>query len=343
LFESATLHSIANERVSLIKSRLLQSTIYTLQSTIRELEAELTAKNRELEIESSLDRVRAKAMAMRNSGDLTKAASTIFSELNRLGISPIRTGFVLLTGESRRAELYPATSFDKENTVSFTGGFEFVGHPVFEQQYASWQKKENYFPVLQDEILKSYYTILSRELSVPYENFPTDKKQYGCFLPFSTGFLFTWSEEPYAEKEIRILEKFKSILDLTIRRYIDLKTAEAQTREAKIEASLERVRAKALAMHQSADLNAAVAIVFEELDKLNPGMLRCGIGILKKDRSADVWTTTIGDEGRIVQVSGDESLDIHALAPRCVLCLGTAGRIFLRAGRGLTWSTITEL
>ncbi len=285
-----------------------------LREEVKRRTIELEHKNHELEIEASLERVRTKAMAMHNSSDLSEAAGTVFTELNKLGIHPIRSGFVLLTKESRKAKLYPATSFDKEHTLSFTGEFEFIGHPVFEKQYESWQKKENYFPVLEGKLLKSYYKILSEGLSIPYQNFPTDKKQFGSFLPFTEGFLFTWSEEPYSEKEINILNRFKAILDLTIRRYQDLINVEAQAREAKIEAALERVRSKAMAMYKSDDLNAAVAIVFEELDKLNLGMLRCGIGILSKEkRCADVWTTTVAEQGRITQVSGNESMDIHPL------------------------------
>jgi class 3 adenylate cyclase len=285
-----------------------------LREEIKKRIIELEHKNHELEIEASLERVRAKAMAMHNSSDLPEAAGTVFTELNKLGINPIRTGFVLLKKDSRKAKLYPATSFDKENMVSFTGEFEFIGHPVFEKQYESWQKKENYFPVLEGELLKSYYKILAKELSVPYQNFPTDKKQFGSFLPFSEGFLFTWSDEPYSQKEIIILDRFKVILNLTITRFLDLQRAETQTREAKIEAALERVRSKAMAMRKSDDLNDAVARVFEELDKLNIGILRCGIGILNKEkRCAEVWTTTIAEQGRIIQVSGDESMDIHPL------------------------------
>ncbi len=151
---------------------------------------------REAQVEASLEKVRGRAMAMHNSGDLSEAAGTVFTELNRLGINPIRSGFVLLTKKSRRAKLYPATSFDNKNTSSFTGEFDFTGHPVYEKQYDSWMKKENYFPVLEGEELISYYRILSEGLSVPLKNFPLDKNQFGSFLPFSEGFLFTWSEEP---------------------------------------------------------------------------------------------------------------------------------------------------
>lgn len=292
--------------------------ISDLEKQLSEKTAELERKNRELAweslIEASLERVRTRAMAMHDSGDLLDAAGTIFTELGNLGISPMRTGFVLLSKDSRRAKLYPAASFGKENPLSFTGEFDFIGHEIFENQYESWLRKENYFPVLEGDLLQSYYHILADELSMPVEGFVSVKKQFGTFLPFSEGFLFTWSVEPYAEKEINILEKFKNILDLTIRRYNELQNAEAQARASKIEAALERVRAKALAMHKSDDLNEAVAIVFDELEKLELGMLRCGIGILNREkRCAEVWSTTHGDQDRIVQVSGEESIDIHPL------------------------------
>ncbi len=272
------------------------------------------AQAREAMIEASLEKVRSKAMAMHNSSDLTTAAGTLFTELNKLGINPIRSGFVLLSNDSRKAKLFPATSFDNENIILFTGEFEFTGHPVYEKQYEIWQKKENYFPVLEGDTLKSYYKILAEGLNVPLSNFTFDKKQFGSFLPFSEGFLFTWSDEPYSDNEINILDRFRNILDLTIRRYIDLKNAEAQSRESQIEASLERVRSKAMAMQKSEDLAQVVSVIFDELDKLNLGMIRCGMGIMNVEkRNAEVWSTAISDNKKVVEVSGGESMDIHPL------------------------------
>jgi class 3 adenylate cyclase len=246
---------------------------------------------REAQVEASLEKVRGRAMAMHNSGDLSEAAGTVFTELNRLGINPIRSGFVLLTKKSRRAKLYPATSFDNKNTSSFTGEFDFTGHPVYEKQYDSWMKKENYFPVLEGEELISYYRILSEGLSVPLKNFPLDKNQFGSFLPFSEGFLFTWSEEPYSESEIKILERFKIILDLTIRRYIDLKTSEAQTRESHIEAAMERVRSRALAMQEPEELKEVVQVLRLEMGLLGVEELEtCSIYVKdENNHKAECW------------------------------------------------------
>ena len=271
------------------------------------------AQAREAQIEASLERVRAKAMAMHNSADLTEAAGTVFTELNKLGINPIRTGFVLLTHQSRNAKLYPATSFDKEHTLSFTGEFEFTGHPVFEKQYDSWKKKENYFPVLEGDILKSYYKILSKALSVSYTNFPTDRKQFGSFLPFTEGFLFTWSDEQYSEKEINILERFKVILNLTITRFLDLQKAEAQARESQIEVSLERVRSKTMAMHNSQDVADTVATMFDEWVKLGIKTFRCGIGIMESDHRMEVWTARPGNDGKVALAMGHINMSIHPL------------------------------
>ncbi|MGZ8538057.1 MAG: hypothetical protein ACXWV9_07315, partial [Flavisolibacter sp.] len=92
------------------------------------------------------------------------------------------------------------------------------------------------------------------------------------------------------------------------------KDLEAKDRELEIEASLEKVRSKAMAMQKSEDLAVAVAVIFEQLDRLNLGTLRCGIGIIDKEkRSVNVWTTTKSEQETIIQVSGYESMDIHPL------------------------------
>jgi len=49
---------------------------------------------------------------------------------------------------------------------------------------------------------------------------------------------------------------------------LDLQKAETQAREARIETSLERVRARTMAMHSSDDVGAATATMFIELEKI---------------------------------------------------------------------------
>jgi hypothetical protein len=70
-----------------------------------------------------------------------------------------------------------------------------------------------------------------------------------------------YHNRPFAESENDILKRFAKVFEQAYTRFLDLQKAEAQAREAQIEASLERVRAKALAMHSTQDISDATAIV----------------------------------------------------------------------------------
>ena len=65
---------------------------------------------------------------------------------------------------------------------------------------------------------------------------------------FGEGAVWTFSLEPHTEEQIQVMKRFASVFALTFRRYKDLKKAEPQAREATIEAALERIRGKAMAM-----------------------------------------------------------------------------------------------
>ena len=99
--------------------------------------------------------------------------------------------------------------------------------------------------------------------------------------------------------------RFKSIIDLTFRRYFDLKKAEAQAREAQIEASLERVRARAMSMHTPGDLSETVSLFFKELKSLNVLPWRCGVGRINEEtRTTYLTTTSKTKDGKIKEVTG---------------------------------------
>jgi hypothetical protein len=60
------------------------------------------------------------------------------------------------------------------------------------------------------------------------------------------------------------MKRFAGVFGQTYRRYLDLQKAEAQAREAQIEAALERVRSRSMAMHQSGDLQEVIKVVAEQ-------------------------------------------------------------------------------
>jgi signal transduction histidine kinase/tetratricopeptide (TPR) repeat protein len=269
------------------------------------------AQTREAKIETSLERVRSKAMAMHSSEDLAATIAVFYREMEALTFTPRRCGVGLINKETRIAELSTMNTTAEGESIEIIGKLKMAGHPVLDGVYDNWLLQKEYHPVLRGKEINEYYALIRPQITFP--DYSADTAQFGYFFFFPEGGVYAWTDKELSEEELNIYRRFTSVLSLTYKRYKDLQKAEGQAREAQIEVALERVRSKAMAMHRTDDLNDAVAVVFEELDKLNLGVLRVGISVLNKEqRSGDVWVTSI-DKDQAVQVSGDESFDIHPL------------------------------
>lgn len=85
--------------------------------------------------------------------------------------------------------------------------------------------------------------------------FPKWQKWHAAYYKY--GYLLVITTKPYEDEEIFI--RFAKVFEQTYTRFLDLKKAESQTREAQINLAVERVRAKALAMHKSEEIMDVVA------------------------------------------------------------------------------------
>jgi len=287
------------------------------QSYTRFLDLQKAEANaREAQIEASLERVRSKTMAMHNSNDVGETVATMFAEFVHLGIHTNRCGILIFNNE-HTAEVWTARSTPEGNAKLIIGKLDLDAHKMLRSVYNAWHAKASFYQydLLGDDLIL-YYTAINNSKFYPtqFDLQALPSKEFHSDFFFTDGAVFSFTGEPVSEEHSKITKRFAGVFGQTYRRYLDLQKAETNAREAQIEAALERVRAKAMAMHKTEDLNPAVAIVFEELDKLDLGMLRCGIGILDKEkRSVDVWSTSTSGHGSTVQVSGDESMDIHPL------------------------------
>jgi signal transduction histidine kinase len=271
------------------------------------------AQAREAQIEAALERVRSKALAMHNSNDLPSTASIAFTELKKLGFHLIRGGVGLLTKENRKVILYAATSSGNNDNLSLVGWAMLQNHPVLAEIYNSWLRGDDYFPVLQGELLKTYYKEILSNFVVPASNYeqslpgnsinntPDDYVQYGSFIAFSSGFFYLWTVSPSTETEITILKRFAAVVDLTFKRYFDLQKAEVQAREAQIEAALERVRSRTMAMQQSDELAETAAVMFRQLIQLGIEPNRLYI-ILFKEGTTDTEAWLTDEDGSKVSI-----------------------------------------
>ena len=62
--------------------------------------------------------------------------------------------------------------------------------------------------------------------------------------------------------------RFGKVFEQTYTRFLDLQKAEAQAREAQIEAALERVRARTMAMQRSEELAEVATVLFQQVKAL---------------------------------------------------------------------------
>jgi hypothetical protein len=160
--------------------------------------------------------------------------------------------------------------------------------------YRDWEaKKETFEYHLAGDDLKAYYKALTSlpKYSAPYitEELP---EHYCHVTYFEDGAIFLFTYNLYSDEQKQILKRFAAAFSLTYRRFKDLKKAEAQAREAQIEAALERVRSRTMAMFRSDELAETSSLLFKQLTGLGIEPSRLFIGIIKNDQGdIDAWAT----------------------------------------------------
>ena len=268
------------------------------------------AQAREATIETALEKVRSMAMAMHSSEDVNATIAVFYRELDVLGLKPRGCGVGLMHKDERVAEISTMNATETGEAVAVTGIIKMVGHPLLEGIYDGWLHQKEYHTVLRGEGIKAYYKILKPQISFPA--YHGDAAQYGHFFTFKEGGVYAWTEKELKEEELNIYRRFTSVLSLTYRRYIDLKEAEKQAREATVEAGLERVRAKAMSMHSSNELAETINVFYHEMGLLKIIPRRCGVGLLNKEtRVAELSTMHKTHDGSRIEVIGKLKLVGH--------------------------------
>jgi len=270
---------------------------------------------REAKIEMSLEKIRSRTMGMQGSEELPEVANMLFLEVQELGIPAWSCGYCILE-EDRRSSICIMSS---EGTLQKPFLLPHHGEVSFEEWDDFVQGDQTFFTQeLGGKAIESHYDFMK---SLPQLG-PVlkDIEEAGLSLPeyqinhlckFAHGFLLFITYEPVADSH-DIFKRFTKVFDQTYTRFLDLKKAEKQARESSIEAALERVRAKALAMHSSEDLRETITCIFEELKNLNVRPLRMGLGLLDPDKpQGEVVTSRIDESGEIIEVSGNFALVGH--------------------------------
>ena len=236
-------------------------------------------QNRETQIELSLERVRASAMAMQKPEDLSAIARTIYTEFKSLDFESMRNTEVVIN------------NYENETVITYHysdyGGIEvlevnYKENPIVKKWAEDLKKAEDAFvPVsIPESEIKSWDQY---RLELGYQSDPKMADAKGVhYYSYSTGVgalsVSTW--HVLSEEQIKILARFRNVFNLAYKRYADISFAKSQAREAVKRASLDRVRGQIASMRRTRDLEQITPLIWNELQILDVPFFRCGVLIV---------------------------------------------------------------
>ncbi|MBS1753048.1 MAG: nuclear transport factor 2 family protein, partial [Bacteroidetes bacterium] len=273
-----------------------------LRDAIKRRTIELEEKNRELEIEASLERVRNRAMAMHTSDELKEVAKEMRNQLHLLGQKELETCAIHLWDESSGQFEAWAALRSPDNTgkiIESESTFKIKGIKILEENFQHYRDGKKDYVLINDvakarqffEALKPVDPKAFAFLSPTIKNKkPRDISAYWAVADFDGGSLVMVTMNPPEENSRALLRRFADVFGLAYRRFSDLQKAEAQAREAQIEAALEKVRSRTMGMQKSEELKDVINLVYEQLTHLNIHVEHCGFLIDYKTRDdLHIW------------------------------------------------------
>ncbi len=235
------------------------------------------AQAREAQIEAALERVRSRAMAMHSSNELADVAKVMFNQIKLLGGDLFAFGIVLCDKNENIVEQWHGlgegemmSPFQVPIDLDYIHRFRYdqwkAGVELFSIEIPSDYIAQHFERMFELPSVKAVKEDLSAKginlVSPPWEI------DYGA--SFKNGYLLVSSLKLF--KEAKIFPRFAKVFEQAYTRFLDLKKAEAQAREAQIEAALERIRSKSLGMYKTDDLRDVVSVLFEQMQGLSVDM-----------------------------------------------------------------------
>ena len=289
----------------------LQARNRELEKMVAEKTADLVKKNRALKVEMALERVRSQTMAMHKSEELSQVVEVMFNEFQQFELTNRFTRVVLTIIDEDK------DNGDVELWITGLGGskistrFEFnyfdneqlkEGYLTFKEIEKDKRKEFKYITMHEgkdwEDLLafaKERKQITSADLKMLEEAGITQWIEHS--VGYAYGSLSISRDTPLSDDVFNILQRFAAVFEQTYTRFLDLQKAEAQAKEAQIEAALERVRAQTMAMHKSEELSRVAEAMFKEFDQLGltNELTRILINIIDEDSGDTIfWMTTMG-------------------------------------------------
>jgi hypothetical protein len=286
---------MTNEQ-TIIRNKELERQVFERTQDLNKTLEKLEEKNRELEIEASLEKVRTIAMGMREPADMLDVCKTISIQLQSLGVKEIRNVQTAIFYEQRGT--YMNYEFYAKHDKIFITETTYTNHEIH-NAFATKMlrgKGETFITHIKGDEVKDWieYQKTTNVFIDKYLETASSLNYYWFSLgPVALG-ISTYI--PLAEDEINLFKRFLKVFELAYQRYLDIEKAIAQAKEAKIEAALEKVRAVAMSMNKPDDLLNICEVLYKEFQKLGFGELRNAMINIHNDEKGTFVNYDYSDE-----------------------------------------------
>ena len=215
--------------------------------------------------------------AMHQSVELQKVVNTLFKEMNTLNIGMDHTALVTLIHDSKDYDVWVGSAlsnftdfsripFNTKTKIQRDYNKAIQSRPsLFNRTYSGKTKKEYSKYLFDDTGFKS--NTPEQELKLMRDG---NTLSTSIAMQEHTGIqIVSYTGKDFSDGENQILNRFALVFEQAYTRFLDLQKAEEQAREAQIEAALERIRARALAMHNSDELIEVASVLRVQMGLLD--------------------------------------------------------------------------
>lgn len=254
------------------------------------------AQAREAKIETALEKVRARTMAMQRSDELSETAAVLFHEIKNISEEELIQLTIGIYNEAAGLIEFRVTSWagggEQENRAF---NLSIEEPTVIKPAFTAWkQQKKSIVIDLVGKKLEGWLKYRNANTGVTVRSADTKGRRVITIAFFSKGHISLSSPLPISAETIQLLERFAVVFDGTYTRFLDLKNAEAQAREAEIELALERVRARTMAMQHSEELADASFLLDSQVRALGIKTRGCAFNIYGKNESTEWFSSEAG-------------------------------------------------
>jgi len=267
-----------------------------LEKIVKARTAELLEKNRELEIEAALEKVRSRAMTMNKSEELADLSFELVKQVQGLGVETWFCAFNIYDNDEEGSLEWGSNA---EGTYPM---YRTPREGIFLRYYEAGQNGETFLvnEIGEDECPAHYEYLCSlpgvgdqlrkiRDAGIP---FPASQIDHVAFFKYGYILFITYKKVPQSHD---IFKRFAKVFEQSYTRFLDLQRAEAQGREAQVEAALEKVRAQGMAMHSTSQLQEVVNTLAQQFHNIKMDIT--GVFIAIPNQEVDKEFTFWGSSG----------------------------------------------